>query len=79
MKFSQNKNKWTDKTLSEAIYLTYIGSDDYLNYAKDNPNPSDYQNLGFVDQVITSMEASIKVIHDAGGRKFAFQNLAPLG
>ncbi|CAL9220793.1 unnamed protein product [Arabidopsis halleri] len=79
MKFSQNKNKWTDKTLSEAIYLTYIGSDDYLNYAKNNPNPSDDQKLAFVDQVITSMEASIKVIHDAGGRKFAFQNLAPLG
>nr|AHD26989.1 MVP1 [Pachycladon enysii]AHD26990.1 MVP1 [Pachycladon enysii] len=79
MKFSQNKNKWTGEALSEAIYLTFIGSDDYLNYAKNNPNPSDDQKQAFVGQVITSIEAAIKVIHEAGGRKFAFQNLAPLG
>ncbi|XP_010501774.1 PREDICTED: inactive GDSL esterase/lipase-like protein 25 isoform X2 [Camelina sativa] len=78
-KFSQNKNKWTDKALSEAIYLTYIGSDDYLNYAKNNPNPSHDQKQAFVDQVITSIEAAIKAVHEAGGRKFAFQNLPPLG
>ncbi|EOA30689.1 hypothetical protein CARUB_v10013827mg [Capsella rubella] len=78
-KFSRNKNKWTDKALSEAIYLTYIGSDDYLNYAKSNPNPSADQKQAFVDQVITSIEAAIKLVHEAGGRKFAFQNLPPLG
>ncbi|KAL0719487.1 hypothetical protein Bca4012_068811 [Brassica carinata] len=78
-KFTQSKNKWTSETLSEAIYLTYIGSDDYLNYAKNNPNPSENQKQAFVNRVITSIEASIKVVHKAGGRKFAFQNLPPLG
>lgn len=61
VKFTQSKNKWTDEALSEAIYLTYIGSDDYLKYAKNNPNPSDDQKQDFVDQVITSIEAAIKV------------------
>uniref|UniRef100_A0A1J3IVX2 Inactive GDSL esterase/lipase-like protein 25 n=1 Tax=Noccaea caerulescens TaxID=107243 RepID=A0A1J3IVX2_NOCCA len=79
VKFTRSKNKWTDEALSEAIYLTYIGSDDYLNYTKNNPNPSDDQKQDFVDQVITSIEAAIKAVHEAGGRKFAFQSLAPLG
>lgn len=63
-KFTQSKNKWTSEKLSEAIYLTYIGSDDYLNYAKNNPNPSENQKQAFVNRVITSIEASIKVRTD---------------
>ncbi|KAG7649559.1 Inactive GDSL esterase/lipase-like protein 25 [Arabidopsis thaliana] len=78
-KFSENKNKWTNQTRSEAIYLIYIGSDDYLSYAKSNPSPSDNQKQAFVDQVITTIKAEIKVVYGSGGRKFAFQNLAPLG
>ncbi|KAF8049696.1 hypothetical protein N665_2144s0003 [Sinapis alba] len=79
MKFSESKNKWTNQARSEAIYLFYIGSDDYLNYTKNNPSPSDDQKQAFVDRVITSIEAELKVIYGSGGRKFAFQNLAPLG
>lgn len=60
-KFSENKNKWTYQTRSEAIYLIYIGSDDYLNYAKNNPGPSDDQKQAFVDQVITKIDEEIKV------------------
>lgn len=60
-KFSENKNKWTNQTLSEAIYLIYIGSDDYLNYVKNNPNPSNDQKQTFVNQVISTIEAEIKV------------------
>uniref|UniRef100_A0A1J3DJE7 Inactive GDSL esterase/lipase-like protein 25 n=2 Tax=Noccaea caerulescens TaxID=107243 RepID=A0A1J3DJE7_NOCCA len=79
IKFLETKNRWENQTRSEAIYLFYIGSDDYLNYAKNNPNPSDDQKQAFVDQVITDIEAQIKVVYGSGGRKFAFQNLAPLG
>ncbi|ESQ30012.1 hypothetical protein EUTSA_v10011556mg [Eutrema salsugineum] len=78
-KFSENKNKWTVQARSEAIYLFYIGSDDYLNYAKNHPNPSEDQKQAFVDQVISAIETELKVIYGSGGRKFAFQNLAPLG
>ncbi|CAN8321880.1 unnamed protein product [Cochlearia groenlandica] len=79
VKFMDNKNKWSEKSRSEAIYLMYIGSDDYLNYAKNNPTPSDDQKQAFVDQVITKLEAELKVVYGSGGRKFAVQNLAPLG
>ncbi|CAF2097258.1 unnamed protein product, partial [Brassica napus] len=79
IKFSENKNKWTAKARSEAIYLFYIASDDYLNYAKNNPNPSDDQKQAFVGRVIAAIEAELKVLYGSGGRKFAFQNLAPLG
>lgn len=61
IKFLETKNRWENQTRSEAIYLFYIGSDDYLNYAKNNPNPSDDQKQAFVDQVITDIEAQIKV------------------
>ncbi|CAH8392674.1 unnamed protein product [Eruca vesicaria subsp. sativa] len=79
IKFTENKNKWSAQARSEAVYLFYIGSDDYLKYVKNNPNPSDVQKQDFVDQVITAVEAELKVIYGSGGRKFAFQNLAPLG
>ncbi|CAG7896467.1 unnamed protein product [Brassica rapa] len=79
IKFSDNKNKWSAQARSEAVYLFYIGSDDYLKFAKNNPNPSDDQKQAFVDRVITAIEAELKVIYGTGGRKFALQNLAPLG
>ncbi|XP_010542361.1 PREDICTED: inactive GDSL esterase/lipase-like protein 25 [Tarenaya hassleriana] len=78
-KFSENKNKWTDDERSKAIYLFYIGGDDYLNFAKKNPNPSDDQKQALSDQIITGIEAAIKAVYGDGGRKFALQNLAPLG
>ena len=61
IKFSENKNKWTAKARSEAIYLFYIASDDCLNYAKNNPNPSDDQKQAFVGRVIAAIEAELKV------------------
>ena len=61
IKFSENKNKWTPQARSEAIYLFYIASDDYLNYAKNNPNPSDDQKQAFVGRVIAAIEAELKV------------------
>jgi len=79
IKFSDNKNKWSAQARSEAVYLFYIGSDDYLKFAKNNPNPSDDQKQAFVDRVITAIEAELKVIYGSGGRKFALHNLAPLG
>ncbi|KAJ0249897.1 Inactive GDSL esterase/lipase-like protein 25 [Hirschfeldia incana] len=79
IKFSDSKSKWSAQARSEAIYLFYIGSDDYLNFAKNNPNPSDDQKQAFVDRVITALEAELKVIYGSGGRKFALQNLPPLG
>ena len=61
IKLSVNKNKWTIQARSEAIYLFYIGSDDYLNYAKKNLIPSADQKEAFVDRVINSIEAELKV------------------
>ncbi|XP_010534969.1 PREDICTED: inactive GDSL esterase/lipase-like protein 25 [Tarenaya hassleriana] len=79
MKFSENKNKWTDDERSKAVYLFHIGGDDYLDYTKENPSPSDDQKQSLVDQIITAIDAAVKAVYGAGGRKFAFQNLAPLG
>ncbi|XP_010534964.1 PREDICTED: inactive GDSL esterase/lipase-like protein 25 [Tarenaya hassleriana] len=79
MKFHENKKKWSDKELSQAIYLFYIGGEDYLDFAKNNLSPSNDQKHAFVDQVISAIDSSIKGVYESGGRKFAFQNLAPLG
>ncbi|XP_010534970.1 PREDICTED: inactive GDSL esterase/lipase-like protein 25 [Tarenaya hassleriana] len=79
MNFSGNKEKWSDENRSKAIYLFYIGGDDYLGFVKENPNPSEAEREAFVNRVMTAIDAALKAIYGAGGRKFSFQNLAPLG
>ncbi|XP_071685562.1 GDSL esterase/lipase 5-like [Rutidosis leptorrhynchoides] len=69
-------------TLSKAVYLFSIGTNDYLNpYMITNStrfNPS-YSNSHLVHIVIANLTIAIKDLHKRGGRKFGFINLGPLG
>ncbi|KAF7151358.1 hypothetical protein RHSIM_Rhsim02G0226600 [Rhododendron simsii] len=67
------------KILLTAVYLFSIGNNDYLYPFLTNSSffqlnsPEDY-----VKMVIGNITDVIKEIYEAGGRKFAFVNLAPL-
>ncbi|XP_021903008.1 GDSL esterase/lipase-like [Carica papaya] len=77
--FERNKRKWTQQEREEALYLFYIGTQDYLNYTLTHSDPSFFDQENFINNVVLEIEQVLKTIYRGGGRKFAFQNLAPLG
>nr|P86276.1 RecName: Full=GDSL esterase/lipase; AltName: Full=CpEST; AltName: Full=Extracellular lipase; Flags: Precursor [Carica papaya] len=77
--FAQIKSTWTDAQRQKGIYMFYIGANDYLNYTNANLNATAQQQEAFVSQVIAKLKDQLLAIYGLGGRKFAFQNLAPLG
>lgn len=70
------------KVLSEAVYLFNIGGNDYVELVKRNINkpalsPS-YKKF-YMDEILGNLTTHINTIYNEGGRKFAFQNIGPLG
>ncbi|XAR49846.1 hypothetical protein NMG60_11004004 [Bertholletia excelsa] len=68
-----------DKFLSRAVYLLSIGSNDYLFPFVTNMTSQIYSREEFVGMVIGNLTAVVEGIYKAGGRKFGFVNLTPLG
>lgn len=62
--------------LSKAVYMLNIGTNDYLYLLSTNPTALTPQYVGLVVGNITS---ATKEIYRLGGRKFAINNVAPLG
>ncbi|CBI35810.3 unnamed protein product, partial [Vitis vinifera] len=70
----------TKKMLSEAVYLTSIGSNDYLSPLLSNSVFQSYSyKKQYIHMVIGNLTVVIKEIYKQGGRKFGFVNSAPLG
>ncbi|CAK7356458.1 unnamed protein product [Dovyalis caffra] len=67
-------------TISKAVYLFSIGSNDYMSpFLTNSTVLKSYTNSKYVEMVISNLTTVIKEIHKIGGRKFAFMNLPPLG
>ncbi|GAB4841939.1 hypothetical protein Ancab_011896 [Ancistrocladus abbreviatus] len=71
-----------NKLLSKAVYLFSIGGNDYVTLVSKNLNkpalsPS-YKNQ-YITMVLGNLTAHITTLYNYGGRKFAFQNVGPLG
>ncbi|KAL7618545.1 hypothetical protein Lser_V15G01508 [Lactuca serriola] len=69
-------------TLSKAVYLFSIGTNDYASpYLITNSTnfTSTYSNSLLVKIVLGNLTTAIKELHKRGGRKFGFLNLGPLG
>ncbi|KAL2336366.1 hypothetical protein Fmac_010812 [Flemingia macrophylla] len=65
--------------LNNAVYMFSIGGPDYAALIDQNPNITEsYKNL-FVKMVIGNLTNALKEVYSLGGRKFAFQNVGPLG
>ncbi|XP_065868544.1 GDSL lipase-like [Euphorbia lathyris] len=65
--------------LMKSIYLSSIGGNDYNYYVTNNPNTTLSEGQEFVQLVIGNLTQVIKEIYEMGGRKFAFQNVGPMG
>ncbi|KAK9281566.1 hypothetical protein L1049_004469 [Liquidambar formosana] len=68
------------RLLSKAVYLFSIGGNDYIKLTSDPSivlTPID--ELKYVGMVLGNFTTVIKAIYNKGGRKFAFQNVGPLG
>ncbi|KAJ9190451.1 hypothetical protein P3X46_001653 [Hevea brasiliensis] len=66
------------KMLTEAVYLSSIGGIDLLA-SEVYINGTQAQRQELVNMVIGNITLGIKKIYAVGGRKFAFQNVGPLG
>ncbi|KAD6795108.1 hypothetical protein E3N88_06004 [Mikania micrantha] len=66
--------------LSTAVYLFSCGSNDYLSPVANNHSIY-YQHTQeqYVDMVIANLTTVIKGIYEAGGRKYGFLTVPPLG
>ncbi|KAK2970018.1 hypothetical protein RJ640_008358, partial [Escallonia rubra] len=67
-------------TLSTAVYLFSIGTNDYISpFLTNSTILISYPPAQYVEMVISNLTSVIKEIHKRGGRKFGFLNLGPLG
>lgn len=68
--------------LSEAVYLFNIAGNDYVTLLQKNVKKlplSNFKKKRQLNMIIGNLTIHIKTIYNQGGRKFAFQNLGPLG
>ncbi|KAH9614993.1 hypothetical protein KSS87_001351 [Heliosperma pusillum] len=71
----------TSRLLSKAVYLFNIAGNDYVTLFQNNLKkkiPSSHKNE-FMNTILGNITIHLKRIYDVGGRKFAFQNIGPLG
>ncbi|TXG68205.1 hypothetical protein EZV62_003140 [Acer yangbiense] len=69
----------TKNVLRRSVYLFSSGGNDYLNFNNKNTNPTVYKQIELVGRVMSNLMSTIEEIYAIGGRKFAFQNVGPLG
>ncbi|CAO2824664.1 unnamed protein product [Amaranthus hypochondriacus] len=70
------------KLLSDGVYLFNIAGNDYVTLLQKNVKKlplSNFKKYRHLNMIIGNLTTHIKTIYSQGGRKFAFQNLGPLG
>ncbi|XP_010542364.1 PREDICTED: inactive GDSL esterase/lipase-like protein 23 isoform X3 [Tarenaya hassleriana] len=77
--FEKQRSKWTKDFIEEAIFFFQIGTNDYMNFSKNNPNPNASAQQGFVTLVANTIKTQLIRLYTLGARKFAYQTLGPLG
>ncbi|KAK3220613.1 hypothetical protein Dsin_014583 [Dipteronia sinensis] len=65
--------------LKRSVYLFNAGGNDYLNFNNNYTNPTVPKQIELVGRVMTNLMSTLEEIYAIGGRKFAFQNIGPLG
>ncbi|GLT60005.1 hypothetical protein SLA2020_327950 [Shorea laevis] len=68
-----------EELLKGAIYYSSIGGVDYTTFIYEDSNVTESQIQDFVNIVVGNITNGVKEIYKVGGRKFAFQNVAPIG
>lgn len=60
-KFVELQKKWSDKERAEAIFMIYIGADDYLDFAKSHPNANLVEQVAHVAFVLQRISRDLMV------------------
>jgi len=61
VKFKNMKSNWNDSYIEKSLFMIYIGTEDYLNFTKANPNADASAQQAFVTNVINRLKNDIKV------------------
>ncbi|KAJ6801706.1 GDSL esterase/lipase-like [Iris pallida] len=70
-----------DKFFTEARYIVALGSNDFINnfllpvYA----DSWSYCSTGFVNYLVSTLEAQLRLLHSLGARQLTFLGLGPMG
>ncbi|KAI6700347.1 hypothetical protein NL676_014671 [Syzygium grande] len=64
--------------LSKAVYLFSIGGNDYNTIPNNTKATKSFRKM-YMSMVLGNFTAGIKQLYAHGGRKFAFQNVGPIG
>ncbi|XP_031265277.1 GDSL esterase/lipase 1-like [Pistacia vera] len=67
------------EVLKRSVFLISMGGNDYFSFNNKNPNATLAQRQQFQRMVVGNLTNALKEIYELGGRKFAFQNVGPLG
>ncbi|KAL5755477.1 hypothetical protein ACOSQ2_020226 [Xanthoceras sorbifolium] len=67
------------KVLMRSVYLISLGGNDYFGFNTDNPNATQSERIVYMRMVVANLTNGFKEIYGKGGRKFAVQNVGPLG
>ncbi|XP_021716585.1 GDSL esterase/lipase 4-like [Chenopodium quinoa] len=71
-----------NKIISKAVYLFNIGGNDLFSLFETNREGfplSPFLKRDYVNQILGNLTNHIYTIYSQGGRKFAFQNVGPIG
>ncbi|KAL8139217.1 hypothetical protein V2J09_005238 [Rumex salicifolius] len=73
----------SSKLLKQAVYLFNIGGNDYANLISTTINTQSIltpaYKTHYINMVLANLTTHIQTIYMEGGRKFAFQNVGPIG
>lgn len=75
----------SNKVLSKAVYLFSIGGNDYATLISTNIKKIASSGIStsykrqYTNMVLANLTSHIQTIYNKGGRKFAFQNVGPIG
>ncbi|CAK9179833.1 unnamed protein product [Ilex paraguariensis] len=73
-------NAQAKMTISGAVYLFSIGTNDYVSpFVTNSTILKSFSNSEYIGMVIGNVTSAIKEIYRSGGRKFGFLNLGSLG
>ncbi|KAJ0007986.1 hypothetical protein Pint_29422 [Pistacia integerrima] len=67
------------EVLMRSVFLISMGGNDYFSFNTKNPNATVAERQQYQRMVVGNLTTALKEIYDLGGRKFAFQNVGPLG
>ncbi|VVB00286.1 unnamed protein product [Arabis nemorensis] len=78
-KFNQMISNWKEDYIQKSVFMIQIGTEDYYNFTKNNPNADISAQQAFVISVTNRLKNDIGLLYSSGASKFVIQTLPPLG